>query len=334
MLSIVTNFDRFPARWTAATGECGTSAKATTVDEFLSQSQSPETVLVVNCDPVSTEQLAARFLFSPARRRPLVAVDMVLRRPRTLLARMRLPWRRFLLRRVDHHIHYFLDLKGFEEVYGIGPQCSSYVPFKSNLFGRNSPQAVPEGDYILCFGRSLRDYDTFFAAMEKLPYPAAIAKPDLAQMHAHGARFSRKLDQLPPNVKILPDDGSTDAQIDILSGARLVVLPILSSSIVASGISTCLNAMLLGKCVIGSEGPGMSDVFPHGEILTVAPENPKALAAVIRQAWEDDTLRKKTAAAGQQFAIRQGGEPELYQRIIDRIAQWLRSGAARTSWNG
>ncbi len=86
-------------------------------------------------------------------------------------------------------------------------------------------------------------------AMEMLPYPGAIAKPDPNGLRKHNARFTRPYDQLPPNIRVLEDDGSELSQIRILSGAKIMVLPILKSSLVASGISTGLNAMQLGKCV-------------------------------------------------------------------------------------
>ena len=46
------------------------------------------------------------------------------------------------------------------------------------------------------------------------------------------------------------------------------------------------------------------------------------MAETIRQAWEDADLRIATAKAGRQFALRAGGEPELYKRIIDVITRW------------
>jgi glycosyltransferase involved in cell wall biosynthesis len=82
-----------------------------------------------------------------------------------------------------------------------------------------------------------------------------------------------------------------------------------------------LNAMLLGKCVIASEGPGLSDVLSD-EILKVPPEDPAALAAVIARAWEDDELRGRTAASGFRYALSLGGEPELYRRILKQVVAW------------
>jgi glycosyltransferase involved in cell wall biosynthesis len=321
MMLVVTNFSRFPSEWKAASGERGRSVVVRTVPDFVAFARCDEAVFVVNCDPRLVFELAGVFIAAPALRRPLVAVDLVLRRPRTVADRLTVGMRRFLLSRVDHYVHYFRNLQGYQEVYGIGPERSSFVPFKVNIRDLGSIEPHPDGDYILCFGRSLRDYDTFFDAVERLPYPSAIARPDWVQLRVHGARFTRSLGQLPRNIQLLDDDGSMQSQVRILSGAKLVVLPILRSSMAASGISTALNAMLLGKCVIGSEGPGMSDVFDE-EILSVPSQDPGALASTIERAWTDNQLRLRTTAAGRRYAWSLGGEPELYQRIIDRVVSW------------
>jgi glycosyltransferase involved in cell wall biosynthesis len=225
---------------------------------------------------------------------------------------------------VDHFIHYFSDVSGYDRVYGIGANRSSFVPFKSNLRDKQATRQDSDGEYVLCFGRSMRDYDTFFDAVQQLPYPAAITRQDPAQLRAHGARFTRAMDALPPNVRILDDDGSEDAQLRILANAKAVVLPILKTSLVASGISSCLNAMALGKCVIGTEGPGMTDVFSKGEVLAVPPEDPARLAAAIRRVWEDPELRQSMSAAGHQYATALGGEQDLYHRLIDRLEELYR----------
>jgi glycosyltransferase involved in cell wall biosynthesis len=316
---LVTNAPRFPPSWTSSSGVDGTSIEASSVADFLREAGRPDAVLLINCNPALTFALAARLWHKKSP--PLVSLDLVLRRPAGWRARVAHPLKRRLLRRVNHFIHYFRDLRQFDRIWGVGPHNSSFVPFKPNIRLPQRELADTPGEYVLCFGRSLRDYDTFFAAVERLPYPAAIAQPDVAQLREHGARFTRPLDRLPPNVTILPDDGSEHALVDIIRRARLFVVPVLATSFVASGISTSLDAMLLGRCVIGSEGPGMSDIY-SGEILTVPPEDAEALAAMIRRAWEDEELRRRTAEAGRRYALSVGGEAELYQRVIDDVVSW------------
>jgi glycosyltransferase involved in cell wall biosynthesis len=211
-------------------------------------------------------------------------------------------------------------LDGYQRYFGIGPDRSSYLPFKPNIRYRVNYRVDPEGEYVLCLGRSERDYDTFVRAVAKLPYPAAIPRPDPGMFHLHGSRLSFQLSELPPNLRILEDDGSTESMVRMIEGAKMVALPILGGRISASGIGMYLNSMVMGKCVITTVGHGRSDVLKD-EALFVPPEDAEALAAMIRRAWEDRDLRLRTAEAGRIYAESCGGEPELRQRVLDRALE-------------
>lgn len=321
-LVILTNADAIPAEWIGANGERGAAIRAHSFGECLRQLRSCDVVLI-DSDPPLVLRLCAFFAALPGMRRPLVASDMVLRQPQGLRQRLSLPAKRFLLSRVDHFIHYFKDLSGYQKFFGIGPDRSSFVPFKPNLRYHSNAAPNPEGEYVLCFGRSMRDFDTFFDAVERLPYPAAIARPDFRTLRANGSRFTRPLSRLPKQVRLLEHDPSDyQSQVEVLMGARLVVVPLLKSCLVWSG--TPLNAMLLGKCVILTEGPATNGLFTD-EVLAVPPEDPAALAEAIDRAWRDRELREKTAAAGYRYAFELGGEPELVRRLVDAVAAWIRS---------
>jgi glycosyltransferase involved in cell wall biosynthesis len=316
---ILTNFERFPAQWTASTGHSGHARMFHSFRDCLQQLRTAD-LLVINCDVALTLRLCALFLICPPLRKPIVAVDFVLRAPETLKARIAVLFKRILLSRVNLFVHYFRDLRGYQRYYGIGPDRSRYVPFKPNLRYRFEIAPDSTGQYILCLGRSMRDYDTFLGAIAKLPYPAAIPKPDFHQLRVHESRFTVPLDRLPPHLSVLDDDGSDVSMLRILQAARLVVLPIVKTSLCASGIGTYLNAMLMRKCVILTDGPGASDVL-NGEALICHPEDPDALAALIQKAWEDDSLRERTAEAGYRYALGLGGEPESRQRVLDVVCQ-------------
>jgi glycosyltransferase involved in cell wall biosynthesis len=319
---ILTNLDRFPKTWTAGNGQSGTTIVAHSLGGFVRQARRCD-VLLINSDPWLLLKLSAVFTALPFLRRPLVGSDIVLRKPQDLWRRLTVPVKRFLLARVDHFIHLFKDLRGYQQVFGIGPERSSFVPFKPNLRYHCDADPDSDGEYVLCFGRSMRDFDTFFDAVERLPYPAAIAKPDFKALHANGSRFTRPLKRLPKQVRLL-DHNADDyqSQVEVLMGAKLVVVPMLKSCMVMAG--TPLNAMLLGKCVVLTEGPATNGLFTD-EVLTVPPEDPAALAEVIDRAWRDKELREKTAAAGHRYALALGGEPELNDRLIDLVATWWHS---------
>jgi glycosyltransferase involved in cell wall biosynthesis len=317
-MRVVTNFERFEPQW-----DGGSSQYAQTFPEFRRLLHCAD-IALVNGDIDLILKLCAWFLIAPWQRKPIVAVDVVLRKPRTSKARIIARAKAVLLRRVDHFIHYFRDLDGYAREYGITSARSSYVAFKPNVRYRYQPGPdQPAGEYVLCLGRSQRDYDTFFDAMDLLPYPAAIPKPDFADLETHASRFTRTLDRLPPNVRVFDDDGSQQALIRAIEGAKLVVLPILRATLAASGISVYLNAMLLGRAVVISAGPGVSDLLTDQAVI-VPPEDPRALADAIRRVWEDDALRARVAETGRQYALSLGGEPELRRRIIQAVEEWLK----------
>lgn len=321
-MRILTNFERFPEKWRSSSGLSGEAERLQgSAWQFFRAARRADLVLI-NCDLMLALKLAALYLIFPLRRRPIHMHDVILRRPVSLKARLAAIPKRFLISRLDHMTVHFRDLSGYRRFFGVRPERVSYLPFKPNIRDRYHYSVGAEGEYVLCFGRSERDYDTFFRAMELLPdLPAAIPPPDLAAFRKHGARFTYGLDRLPPNVRIVADDGTEDSMIQIVEGARLTALPLIAGRIGPSGIGLYLMAMLMGKCVITTHGPTTTDVLLNGEALLVPPEDPAALAAMIRRAWDDRQLRDRTAEIGRGYAEACGGEPELLQRVLDRAVE-------------
>ncbi len=193
-----------------------------------------------------------------------------------------------LLARVDHFIHYFKDIAGYKP-FGVRADRSSYVPFKVNIFGTQSPE-IGLGEYVFTMGVSLRDYDTFIRAVATLPFPAAIPEFSFQHFEGRDTAFRWTKENVPRNLTLLRDTGDKRDLVRNMAAARVVVIPISKSSLCASGISTYLDAMYLGKCVIITEGPGASDLLTDQAILVPA-EDPAALSEAIRRAWQDDALR-------------------------------------------
>jgi glycosyltransferase involved in cell wall biosynthesis len=322
---IVTNFANFPRRWLATDGTIGKTEWAESSSEFLKFRTDSSCIFLVNGSARLVFDLALQQTLPFGPTRPVIGVDMILRRPDTIRASLSVIAKRVVFRKVDYFLHYFKDLRGLDSVYGIGPDRSGFVDFKANLWDRRADGARPEGEYALCFGRSLRDFDTFFDAVERAGCIGAIVDPRSAAVWEHGSRFTRPLSALPANVRLLDHDQTNNSQAELLEAARIVVVPIVKGSLVSAGISTILNAMILGKCVIASAGPGVTDIF-NRELLSVPPEDPEALASMIKKVWSDDDLRYRTAQAGWEYARRCGSEQDFYHRIIDAVVKWTSEG--------
>ena len=178
--------------------------------------------IVLDCQDFLVYKLAAYFLLFPWKRIPIVAVDLVLRKRIRWRHRMTALVKRVLLSRVDHFIHYFKDISGYTEYFGLTEARSSYVPFKVNIRGAELPSSDAAGEYIFTMGVSLRDYDTFIRAICELPYPAAI--PEFSFLHFENPRghFSWTKDNVPANLTILQGSGNREDLLRNMARARIV----------------------------------------------------------------------------------------------------------------
>jgi len=80
----------------------------------------------------------------------------------------------------------------------------------------------------------------------------------------------------------------------VIAGAQLVVLP----SLIDNLPNACLEAMGLGKVVIGTEGTSFEELITDGvNGFLVQPDDPEALADKMIAAWTDDRVAAMSAAA-------------------------------------
>ena len=257
----------------------------------------------------------------------LISVDLILRQPTGLRERALARLKALALAQVDKFIFYFKNTAGYERCYGLRPERIAYAPFKPNGKDEASwPDTVPEGDYVLCAGRTMRDLSTFVKAMAKTGCPAVLLQQPAEIMREHGTDDWRE--ELPPNIKLVThEDGKLATFLSFIANAKLVVIPRYKRDIGCTGISTYLMAMALGKCVVISEGPGVDDLL-KGEAAIVPSEDADALAATVSRLWNDDIERWQVATCGKQYADSLGDTARLCGDILAHSLLCLES--ART----
>ena len=278
---------------------------------FLRQCRQADLVILDD----DQERLRLACLLRPFSRFRLVSVDLILRPPSGFKARLRANAKRRLLSQVDRFILYFKDTAGYERIYGIDPARTAYVPFKVNGWEQRSswPSAV-EGDYVLCAGRTLRDVATFVEAMRIAGCPGIILQQRRSLLTQHGT--AAWAGELPPNLRLVTDESdSLERFMSYMANARIVVIPRFRGDIAATGISTYLMAMALGRCVILSRGPGAEDVLSDQAVL-VSPENADELAQAISSLWRNADARSAIAARGKRYAEGLAGEQRLCSDIL------------------
>jgi glycosyltransferase involved in cell wall biosynthesis len=222
-----------------------------------------------------------------------------------------------LLWKVDHFFHYFKDVTPYHRYFGISARRSTFIPFKVNAWDRVKDRAPSaEGEYVFTSGRSQRDFETFMEAMERTGLPGLLTFHRRELNLENGTPFPPQ--KQPANVRIQEDDGSLDSWFEAIARARVVVVPILPDAIRAVGISQTLTALWLGKAVVLTAGITSHEVF-KGEVVTVPPADPGAMADAIQRLWQDDALRREQGRRAHQYAQQVGGEKELLGRIVQAL---------------
>lgn len=250
----------------------------------------------------------------------VVAVDFILSRPQgwkqTVVARVK----GLLLRKVDRFILHFKDTSEYERIYGIPPAKCVFVPFKVNYWEKMSEEdrSSKTEEYVFTAGRSYRDFPTFIEAMRTVDYPGLLLYEEAALLKRSATDVD--LSNLPANLAAAKNEGE-QSWVDYIRRAKIVVVPLLPSTMYAPGLSLYLMAMAMNKCVIVTEGLATRGMLAD-EAIIVTPRDPGAMADAISRVWNDDALRRKTAEAGRRYAERCGGESRLLEDIV-RISSEL-----------
>lgn len=195
---------------------------------------------------------------------------------------------RFALGRVDRFIVYSsAEAELYSRELMLARERFRFVPFHTNI---QEPILQPEfarGTYGFAAGRSLRDWKTFFAAIDGIDYEFVVV--------ADGQSV-RGLPR-PANVR-LHCDVPRSRYLELMQAARFVVVPLHVSGR-SAGQVVLLEGGALGKPIIASEVDGVRD-YISSEIngLLVPPGDAGALRAAIHRFIADDPLCLRLATAG------------------------------------
>jgi glycosyltransferase involved in cell wall biosynthesis len=185
------------------------------------------------------------------------------------------------------------------------------IPWDVDLrFWRPMPD-VPQDDLICSVGLEMRDYATLVAALGPLEVPCHIAAaPANVAAAPHGGLGDRAL---PERITV-----GRKSQVELralYARSRFVVVPLLPSPS-DNGITTCLEAMAMGKAVICTDTEGQIGVLEHGvNAIRVPPEDPMALRAAIERLWNDRELCARLGAEGRRTVQAHHSTTAVVQRF-------------------
>ena len=244
----------------------------------------------------------------------------------TMIAHTLSPWKKrlfFHLFRVQRRIDRFLCYATSEERHmvdqlGIPAAKVSRISFHADTdFFRPMPEIPVERDLVCSAGQLLRDYDCLIEAGRALPIRLSIAagSPWIA-------KELRPDKPLPANVQ-WGKYGRFELR-NLYARSACAVVPIVENDY-QTGISTILEMMSMGKCVIATKTRGQTDAIVDGvNGLYVPPGDPFALRSAISWVLDHPAEAARIGEAARKF-IEKNASLELF---VSRIADSVRGAAA------
>jgi glycosyltransferase involved in cell wall biosynthesis len=156
------------------------------------------------------------------------------------------------------------------------------------------PQPADGDDLICAVGFEMRDWDTLITALRPLAIPCHIAAGNMRIAIELAGR------ELPAHVSV--GHKSAPALRDLYARSRFVVVPLLPTDS-DQGVTTCLEAMAMGRAFVCTESDGQLGVLEDGvNGIRVPPGDPAALRQAIERLWDDPELCARLGAAGRRLA--------------------------------
>jgi glycosyltransferase involved in cell wall biosynthesis len=179
-------------------------------------------------------------------------------------------------------------------------------------FFRPMPEVAEEPDLICAAGQLLRDYDTLIRATQGSKVRVRIA--------AGSPWISKDLlpsGGLPENV-----DWRKYDRFDLralYARSALAVVP-LHQNVYQTGISTILEMMAMGKCVIATRTHGQIDTIVDGVTgIYVPPADPGALRAAIDRMLANPDERKRIGRAARAFIEKEAGLDLFTEKCVQAM---------------
>jgi glycosyltransferase involved in cell wall biosynthesis len=160
--------------------------------------------------------------------------------------------------------------------------------------------------YVLYFGRFQvpKGFHTLVQALPRFldrhkdAYAVLVGRDMDTQLGSSMAAFARSECRQFVDRLILLENLPHAQLYPVIEGARLVALP----SLIDNSPNSCLEAMGLGKVVIGTNGASFEELITDGvNGFLVPPNDPVALADKLMAAWEDPRLNEMSVAAKQRM---------------------------------
>jgi glycosyltransferase involved in cell wall biosynthesis len=150
--------------------------------------------------------------------------------------------------------------------------------------------------YILSVGAEMRNYSLLFEAVRNLNMETIVVG---GSTWMTTVRNGDRPVSIPPNVTRVTQRLSYPELRDLYAGASSVIVPLYDTP-QAAGITTILEAMAMGKCVIATLSRGLPDILIDGVTGIIAEPSATGISDTIGRLQRDPHLASSLAKNGQQ----------------------------------
>lgn len=207
------------------------------------------------------------------------------------------------------------EIESYQKTWRIPADKMELILFK--VIDEDGLENLPKAEepFLYTGGNSERDYTVFFEAVKDL---------DLQVKVLSTLDFSPY--NVPANVEIIPNDGSTEAFYGPMARSRLTVIPLVGGRLRSSGQGTYLSAMFMGKCLILSGVAGVKDLVENGVTgVVVPPGDSGALRDAINRMLADPERAREIGRQAREVVKARNTHGQYMRIQLARIAEICRA---------
>ncbi len=208
------------------------------------------------------------------------------------------------------------EAEGMRAALGLGPErvVVLHTPVDTAFY---QPPATPSrGDegFIQSLGLSYRDYPTLIRAMRRLPHIRCQLRVGSSWVQRRGGH---EREELPPNISLEPFVHPS-ALRRCYAESRFIVVPIRATTQWSAGCTSVQAAQAMGKPVIATRMPGLSEYLAPGETgLLVEPGDDEGMAEAIGLLWADPQRVVRMGRRAREWVV----ERHSLDRWLDRVSR-------------
>jgi glycosyltransferase involved in cell wall biosynthesis len=168
-------------------------------------------------------------------------------------------------------------------------------PVDTQFYKPGASYASTATPHIMSVGLSYRDYPTLVDALCTLPHVQSYVYAASSWVQSKDG-VNREL--LPKNINIKPYVQPA-ALRERYYEARFVVTPICNTTQWSAGVNSVLEAQAMGKAIVATRTPGMTDYIRDGETgILIEPGDSNALANAIDYLWKNPDIASTMGRRG------------------------------------